>query len=289
MKSLGHLALLVLMLAAVSCSKGVDKRGIDLQLGLSPELLTDSLYIKMDFQFTLQPDFTGIDADYQVFVHFWREKKGEMLIQDDHALERTADSWKKGDTVHYQRTVYIPKFFDDYDLDFGDAEEIKVSAGLYRPEKPDETIPLFEKVYQFKPAALTAPEIVYDDGWHNLEKGRDEQSGEELEWRWMSGKAVCVMENPKKDYTLIIKGMKRFPEQKLIFRVNDTLLGELTDDSLAFTAEYTLTPQMMGTDEIFFLVMETDSTFIPAEVEEGSQDRRELGLKIFSVYFRIKP
>ena len=48
-------------------------------------------------------------------------------------------------------------------------------------------------------------------------------------WRWTTAKSVCIIENPKKECTLIIKGGVNkavFQDQKVTFKINDALLDE---------------------------------------------------------------
>ena len=77
-------AILLITLFGSFCGKKVDRHGIDLQIQLTPATITDSLYLKMDYEFKTEKDFKKLDGDYSVFVHFWRTNSKEMLLQDDH-------------------------------------------------------------------------------------------------------------------------------------------------------------------------------------------------------------
>jgi hypothetical protein len=44
--------------------------------------------------------------------------------------------------------------------------------------------------------------------------------------------------------------------------------------------------EALGDSEWVDLVMEVDKIFVPAQVEEGSEDIRELGLQIFWMYLQ---
>ena len=104
-------------------------------------------------------------------------------------------------------------------------------------------------------------------------------------------KSVCIIEDPKKECTLIIKGgvnKTALPDQKIAFKINDSLLEEFIPTEAVFSREYTISPEQMGAGDEFSLKIETDKVFVPAKLIPGSNDSRELGLQIFFIYFREK-
>jgi hypothetical protein len=104
-------------------------------------------------------------------------------------------------------------------------------------------------------------------------------------------KSVCIIENPKKECTLIVKGgvnKTAFPDQKVTLKINDSLLEEFIPAEALFSREYTITPEQMGVGDEFFLKIETDKVFVPAKAFPGNNDSRELGMQIFFIYFREK-
>ncbi len=82
-----------IMLFTAFCSEKVDRKGVELKLTLAPETITDSLYLKMDYEFTTSGDFKKISNDYAIFVHFWRVNSKEMLLQDDHQPLKKVSEW----------------------------------------------------------------------------------------------------------------------------------------------------------------------------------------------------
>jgi hypothetical protein len=91
--------LLPIILLSSFCEKKSDHKGIDFKLSLSPETITDSLYVKMDYEFKTANDFKKLGADCSIFVHFWRVNSKEMLLQDDHMpLKKTVD-WTANDSI----------------------------------------------------------------------------------------------------------------------------------------------------------------------------------------------
>lgn len=283
--------ILSIMLLTAFCSKKIDRKGIDLKLKLSPETITDSLYLKMDYEFKTGKNFKKFGSDYSIFVHFWRVNSKEMLLQDDHMPLKKTTEWVANDSIKYSRLLFIPQFLNEFDVDFEGYEELRLTVGLYNPKIQEKSIVLFEKKINVQPASINAPEIVYDEGWNEIETNVNAKDQFDKSWRWTTAKSVCIIENPKKECTLIIKGGVNktvFQDQKLIFKINDTLLDEFIPDEANFSREYTVTPQMMATGDEFSLKIETDKVFVPANVFPNSKDNRELGAQIFFIYFREK-
>jgi hypothetical protein len=283
--------ILPIFLLTSFCSKKIDRKGIDLKLKLSPETITDSLYLKMDYEFKTANDFKKLSDDYSAFVHFWRVNSKEMLLQDDHLPMKKTSQWIANDSIHYSRVIFIPQFLNEFDVDFEGFEELRLSAGLYNPKVKEKPIVLFEKKINIQPASINAPEIVYDEGWNEIETDVNAKDPFEKSWRWTTAKSVCIIENPKKECTLIIKGGVNktvFQDQKLIFKINDALLDEFIPDEANFSREYTVSSQMMGNGDEFSLKIETDKVFVPAKIFPNSKDNRELGAQIFFIYFREK-
>ncbi len=281
--------LLVFFVTLSFCGKKQDTRGIDLNVKIIPQTVTDDLYGKMVYSYEFNDKFNKLDKNYKVFVHFWRIKNKEMLFQNDHFPEIETLKWKKGEKLEYTKDIYIPKFLDEYDIDFEGYEEIKLSVGLYDVDNRDEKIVLFEKVLNIQSASLNAPEIVYDEGWHQAETDFNSKAPDAGEWRWTSGKAVCIIENPKKEAILKLKG--RVPEntlegQKIRFLINDKLLDEFVPVKNDFEKDYVIPVEKLGNNDEIKFVIEVDKTFVPRKLDETISDDRELGVQIFSIYFR---
>lgn len=293
MKRIFFVAILPIALLVSFCGKKVDRQGIDLQLKLTPASITDSLYLKMDYEFKTAKDFKKLNSDYSVFVHFWRVNSKEMLLQDDHMPLKKTSEWKQNEQLKYSRVLFIPQFLNEFDVDFEGYEEIKLTVGLYKLKSSGKEKPLilFEKKINIQPASFNAPEIVYDEGWNGLETDVNAKDSFHRSWRWTMAKAVCIIENPKKECTLIIKGgvnKTALPDQKVTLKINDSLLEEFLPTDSLFSREYTISPEQMGAGDEFSLKIETDKIFVPAKVFPGSNDNRELGMQIYFIYFREK-
>jgi hypothetical protein len=283
--------ILLIALSTVFCGKKIDRKGIALDLKISPDTITDSLYVKMDYDFKTSGDFKKLNQDYSVFVHFWRVNSKEMLLQDDHIPLKKIGDWTANDTIKYSRTIFIPQFLNEFDVDFEGYEELKLTVGLYNAKIQNKPIILFEKKINIQPASIIAPEIVYDDGWNEIETDINAKDPFLKSWRWTTAKSVCIMENPKKVSTLIIRGAVNktaLQDQKIILKINGNLLEEFIPADNYFSKEYTVSPQQMGDNDEFSLTIESDKVFVPAQVLPGSKDSRELGAQIFFIYFREK-
>jgi hypothetical protein len=281
----------LLLLFNSFCGKTSDYKGIELNFKILPETVTDFLYVKMNYEFTVTDEFSGLDDDYSLFVHFWRIKTKEMLLGDDHKPGKPFSQWKAGDSVNYSRTVFIPAFLDEFDVDFEGYEEVKLTVGLYKPGEgnDDKKYILYQKVLNVESASLNAPELVYDEGWNQPEHDPKIKNPEEQKWRWTKKKAVCIVQNPQKESLLIIRGgvdKAIIKDQKVILKINDQVLEEFIPETAKFAKKYVIAPNMMGTEEEFKLTIETDKIFIPSELNPKVNDDRELGVQIFFLYFR---
>lgn len=291
LRSLRVFTLIPLMfLFMSSCSNTSSLKGVDLKLKISPDTVTDFLYAKMNYEFDVKDGFAGLDDDYRIFVHFWRLKTKEMLLQDDHTPEKPFSQWKPGDSIKYSREVFIPEFLDEFDIDFEGYEEVRLTIGLYKPtqEKGPKFI-LYQKVLNVESASLNAPELVYDEGWNQPEQDPKIENPNEQSWRWTKKTAVCIVQNPRKESLLIIRGgvdKAKIPDQKVIFKINDQVLDEFIPETAKFEKKYIIAPEKMGSGDEFKLIIETDKTFIPSELDAKANDDRELGVQIFFLYFR---
>jgi len=277
-----------LLMLVPGCKKA-EFSGLNLKIEIQPSTITDELYVKMNYEYAVSDKFAGLTDDQVVFVHFWRVKSKEMLLGDDHIPEKKWSTWKPGDTVKYSRVIFIPKFLDEFDIDFEGYEEIKLTVGVYNPKTPDNKIILWQKVIEIHAASLNAPEVVYDEGWWQVETDLNIKEPLEKTWRWTTKKAVCMIENPRKECLLIIDGRvdkTQFVDQKVIFKINEKVLDEFIPEIDGFSKRYTVSPAMMGGRDEFTLSIETDKTFTPVTISPETKDNRELGIRIFRIYFR---
>jgi len=165
---------------------------------------------------------------------------------------------------------------------------LKLSVGFYSPYdisgKSKQEI-LVKKIKIFPPP-IDTPDIIYEDGWYNEEVNPESFL---KQWRWTSKEAKCFIDNPHRDALLVIRGgvyQEALKGQKIIFKVNDSVIDEFISKERYFDKSYDIKKEMLGDEEEFYLVISTDKSFIPAKTLPNSTDERELGIQISFIYFR---
>ena len=280
--------MLILFMAVIAfhCKKKSQVQGIFLDVNFSEEELSDDLITDVQYTWRTDSEFVKIDQEMQVYVHFWH--KNNLLLQDDHIPEVPISEWEADQEYTYSRRIYIPEFIDEFDPEFKGEETLRLSVGISSPyDRTNETQQeILEKKLKVYPPPLDTPEKIYEDGWYDLEINPDAFLGK---WRWTAKEARCIIDNPKRDALLVIKGgvnLEALKDQKVIFKINDRILDEFVPEESYFEKSYNIKKEMVGEGEQFFLTIATDKVFVPAEIIPNSKDKRELGLQISFVYFR---
>jgi len=276
----------LLLLATLSCQKKAQVKGVELAVGFSAKTLTDNLITDIQYGWKTGADFIKAGTDLTVFVHFWHGSN--LLFQDDHIPPVPTSQWEPGQEYKYQRRIYIPAFIDEFDPTFKGEETLRLSVGLYNPydrsgESQREVLNTSLKVV---PPPPDVPEIVYEKGWHEQEI---DPKSPLRKWRWTSGEARCIVDNPHQDSLLVIRGgvnKEIFTDQKVIFKINDMVLDEFIPDEASFEKSYTVKKEMLGEKDEFTLTVAVDKTFIPSKVFPQNIDQRELGCAVSFIYFR---
>jgi hypothetical protein len=189
--------------------------------------------------------------------------------------------------VHTHR-IYIPQFIDEFDPDFKGEETLRLVVGFFSPY--DRSGKSEQKVLEEKltvlPPPLDTPEIIYEQGWYNLEINPDAFL---KQWQWTAKESRCIIDNPRRDALLVIKGgvnLEVLDDQKITFTINDLILDEFIPEESHFEKSYNIKKEMLGEGEEFYLSIVTDKVFVPAEVMPNAADQRELGIQVSFIYFR---
>jgi len=260
--------------------------GVSLEFSFSEEALTDNLITDMHYKWITDSKFKKMSTRLNVYVHFWH--KNDILLQDDHMPEIPTSKWEPNKKYTYTRRIHIPQFIDEFDPHFKGAEELKLSIGFFPPydksEKSQRSV-LIKKL-KVSPPPLDTPEIIYTDGWYG-----EERDAKALlkRWRWTSKEARCIIGNPHRDALLVIEGglnLEALNEQKVTFRINELIIDSFIPRRSVFSKTYEIKKEMLGEEKEFYLVIETDKTFKPADIIPGSKDQRELGIQVSLIYFR---
>jgi len=277
---------LAIAVVIVGCMQESPVKGIEVEVSFSDTPLTDKLYTDIQYTWRIRSNFKKIEQNLVAFVHFWHGSN--LIFHDNHRPEIPVSSWEPDQEYSYTRRIYIPLFIDVFDPEFKGTETLKLSIGLSFPE--DKSGKPLKKIYEKKlkvfPSPADTPEIVFDVGWFDFEIDPESYL---KRWRWTAKEARCVVENPRRDALLVIKGgveKNILKDQKVIFRINDLILEEFIPGKSHFEKFYRIHKEMLGEKEQFSLIISTDKTFIPARVNPDTKDERELGVKVSFIYFR---
>lgn len=277
---------LVLMGFSLSCKEKAQVKGIELDVTFGEEQLSDHLITDMNLGWKTGQEFQKMNQDLKVFVHFWH--KGNLLFQEDYFPEPPTSQWEPGQEFVHSHSIYIPQFIDEFDPDFKGEETLRLVVGFYSPY--DRSGASEQKVLEEKlvvvPPPLDTPEIIYEEGWYNLEINPEAFL---KQWQWTAKESRCIIDNPRRDALLVIRGgvnLEVLDDQKVTFKINDLILDEFIPEESHFEKSYHVKKEMLGEGEEFYLSIVTDKVFVPAEVMPDSNDTRELGIQVSFIYFR---
>jgi len=276
----------VAVLALVGCQKKAAIKGVSLGIALAEKPLSDNLITDVTYTWKTGKDFEKFDRDYHVFVHFWHNDN--LILQDDYAPEPATSSWEKNKTYIATRRIYIPKFIDEFNPEFKGEETLRLSAGLVNPfdrsGEPAREV-LSEKL-KVVPPPIGTPEIIYESGWYDLEVDKNAPL---KQWRWTGKEAKCIIDNPRRDALLVIRGAANIvdvKDQKIVFKINDLAFDEFIPAESLFEKTYRIQKEMLGDKDEFVLSIGANPPFVPARIRSESKDTRELGLQVSFIYFR---
>ncbi|NIO48557.1 MAG: hypothetical protein GTN73_03835 [Candidatus Aminicenantes bacterium] len=269
-----------------SCKTETGITGVELEVSFPEATLSDDLITDIQYRWKTKKGFVEVKEDYYAYVHFWH--RYNLLFYDNHSPEIPTSKWEPGKEYTYSRRIYIPAFIDKSDPEFRGEGTLRLSIGLNSPYNRSGKLPkpLFGKKLKFLPAPADTPKISYEDGWYDLEISPETAL---KRWRWAAKEARCKIDNPRQDALLFIKGgvnLGVLNNQKVIFRINDSILDEFIPKGSQFEKSYRIKKDMLGEADKFYLAISTDKTFIPKQVILGSEDERELGVQISFIYFR---
>jgi hypothetical protein len=273
-------------LTLAACAKKTQVSGVELTVTFSQPTLSDNLITDVEYKWKTTDAFVPFDKDFNVFVHYWH--KTNMLFADDYVPEIPTSKWEKGKEYAVKRRIYIPKFIDEFDPQFKGEEQLRLSAGLYNPfdRTGQSEKEVLSKKLTVVPPPIGTPEVIYENGWFDLETNPDSIL---KQWRWTAKEARCVVDNPKKDALLVVRGgvnLQAVKDQKITIRINDVVLDEFVADKELFERTYDVKKEQLGDRSEFSLVFAVDKTWVPAKIVPNSKDERNLGIQISFIYFR---
>lgn len=287
LRKLSVILLVVFMSALMfSCKQKTNIAGIDLDVNFSAEQLSDGLITDMECRWTTSDEFIKMAQDLDVYVHFWHNNN--LLFQADYIPEIPTSAWEPNQEYTFTQRIFIPAFIDEFDPDFKGEETLKLDVGLFSPydRSGESKQSVLEEKLVVVPPPLDTPEIIYEEGWYDLEINPEAYL---KQWRWIGKEANCLIDNPHRDALLVIRGgvnLEAVQGQKIMFKLNDLMLDEFVAEEGNFEKSYNIKKEMLGEGDEFYLTIATDKTFVPAKLFPDSADERELGLQVALVYFR---
>jgi hypothetical protein len=280
-------AALALAISALSlpCQKGTGIEGLDLSVSFSRRNLTDDLYVDVTSKWRLSKDFQGFAENRPVLLRL--DHEGELLVEDVFTPDPPISEWGPGGEHEIVRRIYIPRFIDEYDPGFRGAEPAVLTVG-FGPDPGDgegtET-PVLTRRLRISSASMT-PAILYIDGWHETGRGPGEGGPE---GRWTGKAARCLIDNPKRNALLVIRGkadLEAAPGQEITVRLGGTVLEKFVPAEGEFEKSYPISRETLGNGKDFFLEISVDRTFFPSGVGSEAGDPAERGVFISFLYFR---
>ncbi len=240
--------------------------------------------IDITYSFAVAPAAPPFAEDYVVFVHFINAD-GELMWTDDHLPPTPTRQWQAGQTVQYQRTIFVPTF--PYE------GETRIHVGLYSPQS-NVRLPLAGegdgrayRVGLFQMRVETDNLfVVFKDGWHAPEVAEDGRN----EWHWSTQAGTLSFRNPKRDVTVMLLAdmpVAAFAEPQQV----EVRLGSAVVDTFTLSTgqqqlrRIALTADQFGDAGTVEMTVAPGRTFVPAAVPAmRSGDSRELGVRVLRVY-----
>lgn len=241
--------------------------------------------LEVTYVWKVSENFTPVEKDFAVFVHFWGEDD-ELQWQDDHQPPVPTSRWQPGQTIEYTRIHFLPRNVPQ--------EEITLTVGLYDAAGTGEKVRLegrqthrleyevcrFEVIPSDK-----LPEIVYEDGWYSREFIPGHPDG--AIWRWSRREAFCKLENPRRAAALYLEAQAPLnlvgePQMVTIEMGGEQLTSFEVSDTERFLRKFPVPDHILRDRQFVPLTIRVGKAVVPSEVD-GSHDERELGLQVFNM------
>ena len=275
--------LLAATFALGACAGSGDTPRVDVRPTLQlPESVPLGEPLDMRFSWSTGSDFTAPALDYKIFVHLV-DPQGNILMQDDHFPPEPTSQWTAGQTIDYQRWLYVTEL---------EVEYVDVVVGLYERDdraeiQSDGGWSGSVTVHRLGIRADDMTGIpVYMSGWHPVEEVQDPDP---RTWRWAEDVAKAVFTNPMKDAVLHVSAHSPVDEiggpQTVVVKIGEQEMArfEITDAD-NFVERIEIPASAMGEGEWVELTLEASPVMVPKDLEPESLDDRRLGLQVFMLY-----
>lgn len=280
----------VFAMSVVGCGGDDVTRSVDATVELDlPESVPQGSPFDIGYTWTPAEGFEAPPEDYKVFVHLV-DPDGNIVAQDDHYPPLPTTQWVAGEPVTYRHWVYPdpdlrPDYFDFY---VGMYDEEGQVATLH--DGREQNRPMVHSTVIRADEAGGIPVPV--DGFQDDETSLTTEDPYLREWRWMGKEAIVAFGNPHGDAILHLRSLSPVDyfesgTQNVTIRVGDTEVAsfEATDSSPQLR-RFEIPADAFGDGDWVDFTITVDNVFVPAEVVEGSDDIRELGLQIYWMYLQ---
>jgi hypothetical protein len=136
--------------------------------------------------------------------------------------------------------------------------------------------------------AIKKIEPTYETGWYNAETDLTVKDPGCRHWRWTSKQARFTLVNPGRDLRLILRGvwpMANSCDQSIRLELNSSLLDEFCFRNPDFYIEYVIPAKRMGENKTITFEIFNAETFRPSDLEPQTVDSRELGVRVYDLFF----
>jgi hypothetical protein len=244
--------------------------------------------VELTYTFKVAADAPAFAENYRVFVHFV-DADHELMWTDDHFPPTPTTGWKPGQTIKYNRLIFVPVY--PY---VGDAA---IEVGLYGKDNKRLTLAGTEKGQKSYEVARiqVAPQtesiyLTFKDGWHLAEIASDNAS---TEWHWTKKEATLAFKNPKRNATFFLDyggQPSLMPEpQTVTVSIGTEVIDTFAVGRTGEIRRIPLSVNQLGVGEQVELRLSLDKTFVPAVLTAGAQpDKRELGLCVFHAFVETR-
>lgn len=243
--------------------------------------------IDLAYQWTRVTGGPALTDDLYAFVHFV-DDSGMLLWTDDHRPPVAPSRWS-GDAASYRRTVFVPRM--------AYSGRVHVQAGLYVPPNGPR-LALTGTATGDKSYAVASFDVgpdrdgvfvTFGDGWHGAERAAQEPL---REWRWSSGEAHVSFRAPGRDAVLWLEldqPVTQVGAQRLEVRIGSDLLATVPIAPGTRVVQQVPLPADRIAGPMVDLALTVTPTFVPSTVAAlGSQDSRQLGIRVFNVYVAVR-
>jgi hypothetical protein len=280
-------AVLALVLAASSACRKTEKP--------APPLATPTVTLSHDkaplgspldihYKFAVASD-AKFPEDYRVMVHVV-DADEQLIFAFDHNPPVPTTQWQPGQTVEYTRTEFIPVY--PY------VGEATIQVGLHSTAT-QKRLPLAgtdagQRAYKVAKIQLQPQTenvfTVFKDGWHPAEVAEHNST---VEWQWTKKDATLSFKNPKKDCVFYFDvdnpgSVFNEPQQVQVKLGGQTIDQFTLEPKKPQLRKIPLTAAQLGSGDVDDLVISVDKTYVPAVLNTGSKDPRELGIRVFHAF-----